>query len=168
MTSFIYVKYRNIKEQRDIERAVNIFETAIHKYSSLAIGNKKLYDFEINYSEKSLKVFTAKKSVTGVELVEEYELPEKLKYATPYDNKCKEDIDVYATLNGNLSHAFSVYIFDYSGLAKYRVAFYTFNQNKLIKINLYKNINAGKIRYEDILQYHKSEEKVGAGWKREY
>lgn len=168
MTSFIYVKYRNIKEQRDIERAVNIFETAIHKYSSLAIGNRKLYDFEISYPAKSLKVFTAKKSATHTELVEEYELPDKLMYATPYENDYKPVVDVYATLNGNLSHAFSVYIFDYSGLAKYRVAFYTFNQNKLIKINLYKNINAGKIRYEDILQYHKSEEKVGAGWKREY
>ena len=167
---FIYTKYRNLNEQRDIERAVNIFETAIYKYSSKSLGNRKMYDFEINYNTKTIKVFSLTTTVGENKVVEEFKLPEKLEYATPYDEKLINIIDMYSTLNGNLSKSFSVYIFGYSNTAKYRVAFYTFQQTKLIKINLYKNIKAGKIKYSDILTYHylRDEDKIGPGWQKEW
>lgn len=50
--SFVFVKYRNINEQKDIERAVNIFETVIYKYSAKSLNNKKSYLIDIDYTKK--------------------------------------------------------------------------------------------------------------------
>lgn len=169
LTFFIYTKYRSINEQRDIEKAVNIFETIVYKYSSKSLRDKKIYDFEINYNTKTVKVLGMEITGGKNQVIEEFKLPEKLNYATPYDNKLIDIVKMNSTLHGNLSKSFSIYIFGYSNTVKYRTAFYIYQQNKLLKINLYRNISAGKIKYEDILDYHyeRDENAVGAGWKKE-
>ena len=42
ISSLIFIKYRNINEQQDMERAVNIFETTVHKYTAKSMISKNL------------------------------------------------------------------------------------------------------------------------------
>ncbi len=162
--SFVFVKYRNINEQKDIERAVNIFETVIYKYSAKSLNNKKSYLIDIDYTKKTITV----RDYTGKELFEKINLPEKISYAAPYDRVLAKEMNLNTTVNGNLSKSFSVYICNYSQKAEYRVAFYNFQQSRILRINVYRNINAGDIEYKDILDYHyKDENESREGWRKE-
>ena len=165
ISSLIFIKYRNINEQQDMERAVNIFETTVHKYTAKSMISKKSYDIYFDYNNKSVTVKERLKD----KILEKKNLPENLLYATPYDNQTRKDIDFHTTENGNLSKSFSVYIFNYSDTAQYRVSFYTFQQSRILRINIYKNINAGNIKYEEILNYHEKvkENEMREGWRKE-
>ncbi|MGL5671199.1 MAG: hypothetical protein ACRDDQ_07945, partial [Cetobacterium sp.] len=62
------------------------------------------------------------------EIIEKLYLPEKLKYEIIYDNSRNQKFKVDTTKNGNLSKAFTMYIFGYSNQVENRVAFYTFQK----------------------------------------
>lgn len=163
--SFIFIRYRNINEQKDIQRAVNILETVVQKYASKSMASKKSYSIYFDYSAKTVTV----KDMKNEEVFEIKNLPEKLSYATPYDRQTQRKIDFHTTINGNLSKSFSVYIFGYSDTAKYRVAFYNFQQSRILRINIYKNKSAGDIHYSKITDYHykQEENELREGWKKE-
>lgn len=163
MLSFIFIRHLNTAEKKDLERAVNIFETVIYKYSVKSMAVRKSYDIEIDYPNKTLTV----KEFAKNKILEKIYIPEKLLYATPYDGVLEPVMKVHTTVNGNLSKSFSIYIFGYSETAKYRTAFYNFQQSKILKINIYKNVSAGKIKYKDILNYHTNEEDIRSGWQKE-
>ena len=98
------------------------------------------------------------------------ELPEKLKYTTIYNGIALRKIEFSTKATGNLSKAFSVYICDYDENAKYRIAYYNFQQSRILKINVYKNVRAGKIKYKDLEKYFINdfgENEVKAGWEKQ-
>ena len=164
LISLTYIKFQNINEKKDIERAVGIFQTLIYKYSNKSLLLKKTYNIEINHKQKIINVKDIQNKV-----VEEIKLPEKLKYMTPYDKVIVKQMEFNTTISGNLSKSFSVYIFNYSDEAEYRIAYYSFQQSRILKINSYRNINAGKIKCDEILRYHyeADENEARKGWQKE-
>ena len=149
----------------EVERAADIFETVIYKYSAKSLALKKTFDINFDYEEKEVKIKYAGKD----EIIERRELPEKLKYTTIYNGIALRKIEFSTKATGNLSKAFSVYICDYNENAKYRVAYYNFQQSRILKINVYKNVRAGKIKYKDLEKYHYNlgENEVKTGWEKQ-
>lgn len=165
MITTIYIKYENINEKRDLEKAVDILETIVYKYASKSIAKKNTFDIKFNYTKKEIIV---KNEGQGIEL-EKIKLPEKLKYGTVYNNILLKEVNFSTKASGNLSKAFSIYICDYSENAKYRIAYYNFQQSRILKINVYKNMRAGKIKYSELEKYHYNigEDEVKAGWEKQ-
>lgn len=165
MITTIYIKYENINEKRDLEKAVDILETIVYKYASKSIAKKNTFDIKFNYTKKEIIV---KNEGQNIEL-EKIKLPEKLKYGTVYNNILLKEVNFSTKASGNLSKAFSIYICDYSENAKYRIAYYNFQQSRILKINVYKNMRAGKIKYSELEKYHYNigEDEVKAGWEKQ-
>ena len=161
----VYIKYENLNEKREIERAADIFETTVYKYAAKSLSSKKTFDIEFDYLEKEIRIKSEGKDI----LTEKINLPKKLKYGTVYNKVLLKKISFSTKASGNLSKAFSVYICDYSENAKYRIAYYNFQQSRILKINVYKNIRAGKIKYKDLEKYHYNlgENEVKAGWEKQ-
>lgn len=165
MITTIYIRYENINEKRDLEKAVDILETIVYKYASKSIAKKNTFDIKFNYAKKEIIV---KNEGQNIEL-EKIKLPEKLKYGTVYNNILLKEVNFSTKASGNLSKAFSIYICDYSENAKYRIAYYNFQQSRILKINVYKNMRAGKIKYSELEKYHYNigEDEVKAGWEKQ-
>ena len=165
MITTIYIKYENINEKGDLEKAVDILETIVYKYTSKSIAKKNTFDIKFNYAKKEIIV---KNEGQNIEL-EKIKLPEKLKYGTIYNNILLKEVNFSTKASGNLSKAFSIYICDYSENAKYRIAYYNFQQSRILKINVYKNMRAGKIKYSELEKYHYNidEDEVKAGWEKQ-
>lgn len=162
---FIYNRYEKLNEKMELERAADIFETVVYKYTAKSLAVKKSFYIKFDYQKKKVSV----RDITRDKIIEEIELPKKLKYGTVYNGIILKNIDFTTKEWGNLSKAFSVYICDYSENAKYRVAYYNFQQSRLLKINVYKNTSAGDIKYKDLEKYHygTDENEGKVGWIRE-
>ena len=52
--SFIFIRYRDINEQKDIHRAVNILETVVQKYASKSMASKNLTAYILIIQPKRL------------------------------------------------------------------------------------------------------------------
>ena len=64
----------------EVERAADIFETFVYKYSAKSLALKRTFDINFDYEKKEVEVkYTGKD-----EVIERRELPEKLKYTTIY------------------------------------------------------------------------------------
>ena len=165
MITTIYIKYENINEKRDLEKAVDILETIVYKYASKSIAKKNTFDIKFNYAKKEIIVKNEGQNIK----LEKIKLPEKLKYGTIYNNILLKEVNFSTKASGNLSKAFSIYICDYSENAKYRIAYYNFQQSRILKINVYKNMRAGKIKYSELEKYHYNigEDEVKAGWEKQ-
>ena len=146
----VYIKYENLNEKREIERAADIFETTVYKYTAKSLASKKTFEIKFDYLKKEIRIKPEGKNI----LIEKIDLPKKLKYATVKKGNIEKEKEFLTKKTGNISKAFSVYICDYSENAKYRIAYYTFQQSRILKINVYKNVRAGKIKYEDLGEYH--------------
>lgn len=148
-----------------MERAADIFETVVYKYSARSLALKNTFNINFDYDRKEIAVKIFGKD----EVVEKIELPEKLKYTTIYNGIAMKKIDFSTKASGNLSRAFSVYICNYSENAEYRVAYYNFQQSRILKINVYKNVRAGRIKYKELEKYHYNigENEVKAGWEKQ-
>lgn len=122
---------------------------------------KKYIDIYLNNKKIEIVSFSNKKEA-------EIFLPRELFYEVVYDYTKKEIFTVQTTKNGNLSKAFTLYIFGKNGVAKLRISFYTFQTDKFLKINIYKNESSEKATRENIINYHYSEEGQNReGWIRE-
>lgn len=61
-----------------------------------------------------------------------------------------------------------MYIFGYSNQVENRVAFYTFQKERVLKINIYLNRDVKDVNYENILNYHYSQNGQNRiGWMEE-
>lgn len=161
----IFIKYDNINQQKDLEDAVDIFETVVYKYANKSMATRTTFDIRFDYIKKELII---NKEGNSIE-IEKIELPKKLKYGTVYSGVMLKELSFSTKVSGNLSKAFSVYICDYSENAKYRVAYYNFQQSRILKINIYKNMRAGKIKYKELEKYHYNieEDEVKEGWEKQ-
>ena len=163
--SFTYIGmiyYRDLKEKRDIEEAKQKIVNVFTNYSVESFDYEKAYSIKIDYFLKKIVVYE--------NLVREKEtvsLPSSLKYATVYNKESVEKFDVKMTKDGNITPSFSMYIFGYDDMGKYRISFYGFDMIKFMKINIYKNIKNKKVKYENIIPYHEKFGYEDDGWERE-
>ena len=84
-----------------------------------------------------------------------------------YNKENVEKFEVKITRDGNITPSFSIYIFGYDDIARYRISFYGFDMIKFMKINVYKNIKNKKAKYKDIVSYHEKFAYEEDGWKKE-
>lgn len=164
-----YLQYIKVLEMVDLKDAkLKIVET----YSLCAIKSLDLQQsFKVDLFMKEKYIDTELVLVGNIDKIEKKEkiqLPKKLRYATVYDNSVLTEIRAKTTITGNLNKSFTVYIFDYKDLAKYRIAFYIYQTNKFLQVNIYENINASGATYSNIEKYHKSSEGQNhIGWQKE-
>lgn len=147
----------------DLEKSRRIIQTFFIKYTMRSLYEKSKYQIEIDMLNKNLNV-----KKLNSEIIEKLYLPEKLKYEIIYDNSRNQKFKVDTTKNGNLSKAFTMYIFGYSNQVENRVAFYTFQKERVLKINIYLNRDVKDVNYENILNYHYSQNGQNRiGWMEE-
>lgn len=168
--SFSYVKILKIREEKDLEKAVLTISKTLEEYSTKSLLTSIGYKIKLNYNLYKIEI--KKKSENKI-LEESINLPNKLKYRIPYtingSLKLLSNMDIETTINGNISDSFTTYIFDYKGIVKYRIAIYNFQENRLVKINIYKKIAGEKISEEELLDYHQrlfEEEELANEWRK--
>ncbi|MCI6153311.1 hypothetical protein [Fusobacterium perfoetens] len=168
--SFGYIRILKVKEEKDLEKAVLVISKTLEEYSTNSLLTTIKYKIRLEYNNNKIEI--QKKSENKM-LEEIIQLPNKLKYRIPYtinsNLKLLDSMEVETTINGNLSDSFTTYILDYSGNIKYRVAVYSFQENKLVKINIYKKISGKKISEDKLLDYHQrlfEEEELGNDWRK--
>lgn len=160
---FLLQKIRDYNERMDLELATRKIQHIFLNYTNKSFYEKNRYILEIN--NVNHKIIIKKIDDT---IVEEHNLPEKVYYEIPYDNKRNPIFKVQTNRNGNLNKAFTLYIFGYKKNVKKRLAFYIFQKEKVLKINSYTNKNVVNINYENILEYHYSSNGQNRiGWEEE-
>ena len=171
MTSFIFLNLKKIREKADMEEAVIKISQIIDVYSTKSLNLGKGYKILIDYNLKKIEV----KGVSSKQIEEIIILPSEINYKTPYTINGKEQllnkIELTTTENGNISNSLSIYIFNYSNHIKYRLTTYNFQQNKILKINIYKKIKNKEISEKELIDYHKTlftEEALLNDWRKEY
>lgn len=166
---FAHINRQNEKKEI-IEAKVKIYDT-FSTYANMALENHQGYTIILDYKTKEIRVYT-----NADKLIEKTLLPKNLYYTTVFKEKNsfrkkQSEFEATITKNGNITPSFSVYIFDYSKIARSRISFYGFQTIKFIKINLYKNHRDKKATYENIVAYHeklkKKEEYFHTYWSKE-
>lgn len=164
VSSFLFYKIIKHNEKMELEKSRRIIQTFFVKYTLRSLYEKNVYQIEINLLDKNLNVKKLKN-----EIIEQISLPKKLKYEIIYDNNRNKKFKVDTTKNGNLSKAFTIYIFGFNNQVENRVAFYTFQKEKVLRINVYINRALKNINYENILNYHYSQDGQNrVGWMEEW
>lgn len=131
-------------------------------YSRKSKIERKRYGLNIFLREKNIEILNSKTCV------EKVELPSKLYYEIVYNGVRTDKFEVETTKNGNLSKSFTMYIFNTKDEIALRISFYTFEEERLLKINIYKNRSVRKILRSEIVKYHYSEEAQNrVGWEKE-
>lgn len=160
---FLFVKISNDSERKDLEKSRRIFQEIFFRYSRKSFYEKKVFKIEIHLVDKKIIIKNFSK-----EILEETNLPNRLKYEIIYANMRHKIFNLETTKDGNLSKAFTIYNFGYKGDVQNRIAYYTFQKEKILKINTYLNKNVKNITYENILNYHYSTEGQNrTGWIEE-
>lgn len=160
---FLFVKISKINEKKDLDMASKTIQEIFFRYSRKSFYKREKYKIDLYLDEKVISVSSIRHSDK-----EKLELPKKLKYEIIYDQKRNKIFKVETTTNGNLSKAFSIYIFGYGDGLKRKIALYIFQEEKILKINSYINKRIKNINYENIKDYHYSEENKNLeGWDME-
>lgn len=155
--SIFYIA-RKDSNKMELDLTMKRIESFFSKYSIKAHYTKNtiLIDFELNK-----KIVIAKEEGR---IVERLKLSQKLNYEIVFDKKRNPNFQVEITRNGNLSRSFTLYILNLKNRLEKKITFYTFQKEKVLKINLYTKNR--EIEYTDILDYHYNTSKVG-DWKEE-
>ncbi|MCQ8211929.1 hypothetical protein NON08_05225 [Cetobacterium somerae] len=163
VSSFFVYQIINYNEKMDLESSRRILQMFFMKYLNKSIYEKNKYFIEINTLEKYVSV-----KKLNTEEIERISLPPKLKYEIPYNNARNSKFKLETTITGNLSKSFTLYIFGYKEQVENRLAFYIFQKEKLLKINTYLNLTVKGINYNNIIEYHYSQEGENRiGWIEE-
>lgn len=172
IVSIFFIKLKSIQEMKDLEESVIKISSTIDKYTFRSFETKILYKINLDYKNKRIEI---KKTSEGDSNFEEVvSLPKKLTYLVPYTINGKEllidQLEIHTTINGNLSDSFTTYILNYSQKINYRIATYSFQENKILKINIYKKISGKEISQENLLDYHNllfSVEELKNDWRKQ-
>ena len=163
VSSFLFYKIIKYNEKMDLESSRRIIQSFFIKYTVKSMYEKNKYYIEIDMINKNLNI-----KKLNSEIIERVYLPKKLKYEIIYDSNRNKNFKVDTTKNGNLSKAFTMYIFGYNNQVENRIAFYTFQKEKVLKINIYLNRDIKDINYDNILNYHYSQDGQNrVGWMEE-
>ena len=168
--SITFVSFKKIEEKKELEEAVIKISEIIDEYTLRSLSTGIIYKIDLDYIDKKIKI----RKLSGDQIEESINLPKKLTYLVPYtingSPRLIEQLTITTTLNGNLSDSFTTYIFDYSEKIKYRIATYNFQENKILKINIYKKISGDSISKEELLKYHEllfSVEELNNDWRKQ-
>ena len=153
---FAHINRQN--EKREIKEAKLKIYNTVKTYANSARSKNEEYRFYLNYETKEIRI----KYYDS--FIEKIQLPKNLYYATIFgdaisDYSKQTKFDAKITRNGNITPSFSVYIFDYSKIARYRISFDGFQTIKFLEINIYRNHVDKDAKYEKILKYHRKLEK---------
>lgn len=170
LSLYSYVRLQKVVERREINETVLKISQTIDKYSIKSLKEGILYKINLDYKNNEIKI----KKVSGVTYEEIISFPSKIRCYIPYTVNQKEQLmtqlEIGTTLNGNLSDSFTTYIFDYSNKITYRIATYNFQENKILKINIYQKVSGEDIFVENLLEYHKllfSMEELENDWRKQ-
>lgn len=146
-TSFQY--YRNYQQNLEIQLAKYKISKLFRLYSLKSFYHEKEYYFLISDLEKMILV-----KDEFFRLEEKVLLPTDLTYHLT--SLSVQNLKYgHLTKHGNISPSFSIYIFDGSGDARYKISFSSFQQTRIVRIRMYKKISKKKILLEFIEEYHK-------------
>lgn len=159
-TGGIYLK--KIKEKEELRKAKVILIETFTTYSTKALSLNKKYKLKFNYEKKEIEI-----KDKYFRLIERIYLPKTLKYITIFNKNTQLYFSAKLTNNGNITPSFTIYIFDYKDIARYRVSLYSFELIKHLQINIYKNVGDTDATYENILNFHKNWKKENINWKEE-
>ncbi|WP_418964960.1 hypothetical protein [Cetobacterium sp.] len=163
VSSFLFYRVIKYNEKMDLEMSRYLIQTFFLEYTNRSMYENRVYSIELNTLEKYIVV-----KKTDTDEIERVYLPKKLKYEIPYDNVRNPKFKVDTTKNGNLSKAFTLYIFGYGDQVENRLAFYIFQKERVLKINVYLKSTLKGINYSNILDYHYSQEGENrVGWIEE-
>ncbi len=161
-TFLIHINYKNYLETRAFNYAITQIIAVISKYRDLSYYSNKTIYLTFNTYGKEIII------ENNFLILEKIDLPKIIQYRIPHKNIHSGTLKTSILPSGNLSHAFTIYLFNSKSLGKYRIAFYTFSQFKFLTINLYKNVSAGDITLDNLTTYHESSQSKNLiGWKKE-
>lgn len=162
ISSLGFVTWRNYKENFELKQAkIEIYEL-FSTYSLRSLNTYQKYYIDLNFLEKKIKVYSNSRDI-----VEILKLPKKLNYTIVIKGKKQDFYSAHITENGNISPSFSLYIFGYDNIARYRISFYGFDIIKYMKINIYKNLNDKHVTLQTINDFHNSWTTANTNWKEE-
>lgn len=141
--------YRNYQENLDIQLAKHKISKTFRLYSLKSFYYEREYYFLISDLEKSILI---KNDVFHLE--EKIVLPSRLSYHLTSSSVQNLSYGHF-TKHGNISPSFSIYIFDSSKDARYKITFSSFQQTRIVRIRHYKKISNKKFLKENIEEYHR-------------
>lgn len=162
VTNIGFICIRKIKEEREINTAKILIYETFSTYATKAFYNKEHYYIRLDYTTK--KLYVLKFMHVPLEIIQ---LPEKLNYVTIFDKTVQKEHLAKITRYGNITPSFSIYIFGYNNIARYRISFYGFDIIKYMKINIYKNKNDKNATYVNIHNFHKKWDGNSLSWVEE-
>lgn len=147
---FLIVFYRvNINNERiELELTTKKIDSFVNKYTTTAHYQKKNFNLEIDLKEKSFLLKDNNR------VIDKLNLSPKLSYEIVFDKKRNPLFNIEITKNGNMSRAFTLYIFGYRKQLENKLTFFTFQKERILKINIYKVNNLEGVNYTNILEYH--------------
>lgn len=153
--------YEKLQEKRDIQKAKTLILNVFSEYTAKAFDKEDDFQIKIEHSQKRITVSDYWKEK------EQILLPRKLKYSSVFNNEKVEKLEVRITEHGNITPSFSIYIFDYRDIVKYRISFYGFDKIRFMKINVYKNLSDKRWTYKNLMIYHKKFNPNSNKWRIE-
>ncbi|STO30711.1 Uncharacterised protein [Fusobacterium necrogenes] len=162
LLSFGLIYFRKLIEREELIKAKTEIYEVFTTYAIKAFNSRTSYDIELDYLKK--KITISKMSVIDKEVIH---LPRKLKYISIFEKQTQVKFKSKITSNGNITPSFSIYIFGYDNIAKYRISFYGFDLIKYMQINVYKNIDDKTAKYDNILLFHNKWTTANPKWKEE-
>ncbi|MGL4393435.1 MAG: pilus assembly FimT family protein [Fusobacteriaceae bacterium] len=145
----IQLGYSSYKENLLLTEAATKIVTTISMYRDKAYYENVNYTLSFEILDKKILIKDTKTFSAEIKIPAE----PFYKIISTDVSTSKLTTTIYQT--GNLSKAFSLYIFNSKKIAKYRISFYIFSQLKFLSINLYKNLSDGQATYDNIENYHK-------------
>lgn len=162
LLSFGFIYFRKLIEREELMRAKTEIYEVFTTYAIKAFNSKTNFEIKLDYSKKKITVVEG--SIRDKEIIY---LPKTLRYITIFNNQIQEKFNPKITSNGNITPSFSIYIFGYDNIAKYRISFYGFDLIKYMQINVYKNINDTTPKYDTILFFHNNWTTTNPKWREE-
>ncbi len=153
--------YTKLQEKRDIQKAKTLILNVFSEYTVKAFDKEDDFQIKIEHFQKKIIVSDYWKEK------EQIFLPKKLRYSSVFNNEKVEKLEVRITEHGNITPSFSIYIFGYDDIVKYRISFYGFDKIRFMKINVYKNLSDRRWTYKNLMIYHKKFNPNSSKWRIE-
>lgn len=162
LSGITFFYWRDYHENLELKRAkIEIYEF-FSTYSTKAFTQNTGYHIKMDFLKREFEAYSENSTK-----LETLKLPKNLKYATVFENMKQDYFEASITQTGNITPSFSIYIFNYKDIAKYRVSFYGFGLIKYLKINIYKNLKDKNATYKNITDFHKNWNSLSPNWKEE-
>lgn len=154
------------QENKELREAKIKICEVLSTYRTKALNENCKYYIKFNYVKKiiSISPFFGRLDSNPSKVIK---LPSNLKYTTIFDKETQKKFIVEITPKGNVVRSFSIYIFDYRELVRYRISIYGFELIRYFKINVYENTKRQKIYYNEISRFHSYLIKNRHNWREE-